>query len=155
MPGLEAITGVGTELGGLQFRPWTIEGRLPRSGEAGEMAITEVTGQQLDLSVGDVLDMRYFDPETGEACREGDADACESTRSAGPVRIVGVVRTATDLAVNSFQQNVFVADRAFADRLGDEPPVSGTSRRSCSIGRRTHLRSRPSTRSRSARKATS
>ncbi len=35
--------------------------------------------------------------------------ACDTRRSAGTVRIVGIVRTTTDLAANSFQQSIFFA----------------------------------------------
>jgi ABC-type lipoprotein release transport system permease subunit len=125
VPGLDAITVLGSELGGIQFRPWAITGRLPRPGEVDAVAVTEVTGQRLGLGVGDRVGMEYYDQATGIDCRNGDAEACADLRSAGTVNVVGVVRTPTDLAVNSFQQNVLVADDAFRQRLGDELPVVG------------------------------
>jgi ABC-type lipoprotein release transport system permease subunit len=125
VPGLDAVTGVGSELGGLQFRPWVTEGRLPRSGEADAVVVSEQAKEGLGLDVGDEVELRYFEPEAGADCREGDTEACELTQSAGSVRVVGVVRTPTDLAENSFQQNVLIADGAFGERLGDDPPVAG------------------------------
>jgi ABC-type lipoprotein release transport system permease subunit len=125
IPGFEAVTAVGSELGGLQFRPWAIEGRLPRGGEVDAVAVTETSGERLGVSVGDRVDLEYFDQETGLACRNGEVDACDDRRSAGSARVVGVVRTPTDLAVNSFQQNVLVADDAIRPRLGDDPPIVG------------------------------
>jgi ABC-type lipoprotein release transport system permease subunit len=125
MPGLHAVTAVGSELGGLQFEPWAVEGRLPGPGEVDAVALTEVTSQGLDLSVGDEIDLEYFDSATGLACRNGESEACDDLRSAGTVRVVGVVRTPTDLAVNSFQQYILVANDAFWARLGDDRPIIG------------------------------
>jgi hypothetical protein len=125
MPYLDAITAIGSDLGGLQFRPWVIDGRMPAAGEADTVAVTENGAEGLGLGVGDVVDMVYFTQETAEACREGDADACADVESAGRVEVVGVVRTPTDVADNAFHQNILVANGAFLSRLGDDPPVVG------------------------------
>ena len=125
VPGLEAVTAVGVDLGGTQFRPWLIEGRLPRRGEPDAIAVSELTSRYQGYAVGDEIEMEYFDPATAIACREGDADACRSRLTAGRVRIVGIARTTTDLASHSFRQGLLFASDAFRDRLGEEPPTIG------------------------------
>jgi hypothetical protein len=97
-PALEftALAGVDGRLGTVVDRPWVIRGRAPDPGRIDEIAINEAVAADLDLAVGDQLELEWLARDQLERLFTGE-DFGPLAGPTEPLTVVAVTRSPTDL----------------------------------------------------------
>jgi hypothetical protein len=104
-----------------------VEGRRADPGDPHELVLSEVTARQYGLGVGDTAELATLSPEQVSAMFEGQQ---EPTSFDGPVvemRVVGVVRTLSDLSARPDEPIPVVLTPAFLDRYRGLVGMGGPS----------------------------
>jgi hypothetical protein len=120
-PALEftALAGVDDRLGAVVDRPVVIEGRAPDPGRIDEIAVNEAAAADLDLGVGDQLELEWLALEQLERLFTGE-DFGPLAGPTEPLTVVAVTRSPTDLVeVDLFPSPVTVTPafyRAYGPR---------------------------------------
>jgi hypothetical protein len=91
-----ALAGVDGRLGTVVDRPWVIEGRAPDPGRIDEIAVNEAAAADLDLGVGDQLELEWLALEQLERLFTGE-DFGPLAGPTEPLTVVAVTRAPTDL----------------------------------------------------------